>query len=94
MKGGLVTSGVLRTSQFLGDAAPTFNFASPIPSTSSGTIVDINGGALNGVIPKHWSVDVVGGSITASSGAGNAGTLEYHTDNSVLLDPGTFTKGP
>jgi hypothetical protein len=91
MKGGSVTAGVLRTSQFLGDTAPTFNFAPSIPSTSAGTIVDTNGGALNGVIPKHWSIQVIGGSLTATPGSGNAGVLEYHTDNSVLLDPGTFT---
>jgi hypothetical protein len=90
MDGGSVTTGILHTNQFLGAAAPTFNFAAHVPAGSTGTIDDVNGGALHGVIPKHWTVEVTGGSLTASPGSGNAGTLEYNTNNSVLLDPGTF----
>jgi hypothetical protein len=91
MNGGSVTAGSLRTSQFLGLGAPTFNFAAQVPAGSSGTLNDTNGGALHGVIPRHWRVEVTGGSLTATPGSGNAGTLEYDTNNSTLLDPGTFT---
>jgi len=91
MDGGSVTVGVLRTSQFLGAAPPTFNFAAHSPAGSSGTIDDTNGGTLHGIIPKHWSFELTGGSLTATPGSGNAGVFTLDYSGYPFLDRGAFT---
>jgi hypothetical protein len=83
--GGSVTAGVAT-----GGNDPTISFASHLPSLSKGTI-DITGSAyLRGVIPKHWALDVSGGSVTASASGNNGTFLWDHDDNSTFSDPTTF----
>jgi hypothetical protein len=73
-----------------GGNSPTVSFATHLPSASKGTI-DVTGSAeLRGVIPRHWALDVSGGSVTAS-GSGNNGTFLWdHDDNSTFSDATTF----
>jgi hypothetical protein len=90
VEGGSVTAGAPTSTQFLGQSAPTIRFATDLPPTSKGTIDVTNNAFLQGVIPKHWALDVSGGSVTASN-SGNEGTFLWdHDDNSTLSDTTTF----
>jgi hypothetical protein len=78
-------------------AAPTIVFGTHLPSSSKGTIDITSSAYLRGVIPKHWALELRGGSVTASD-SGNDGTFLWdHDDNSTFSDAtkfvnsGTFT---
>ncbi|HMK98514.1 MAG TPA: hypothetical protein VK425_13260 [Acidimicrobiales bacterium] len=95
--GGSVTAGVPTSAQYLGLSAPTIKFGSALPPTSYGTIDVTSSAYLQGVIAKHWALDVTGGAVTANN-AGNAGTFVWNKiDNSSLsgstpfVNSGTFT---
>ena len=97
VEGGSVTSGVPTSTQYLGLSAPTIVFGTHLPSSSKGTIDITSSAYLRGVIPKHWALDLSGGSVTASN-SGNDGTFLWdHDDNSTFSDAtkfvnsGTFT---
>ncbi len=90
VEGGSVTSGVPTTGQFLGQGASTIRFGHDLAATSRGTIDVATSANLEGVIPKHWTIDNTGGSIAATQ-AGNAGTFVWEDiDNSTFSDPTTF----
>jgi hypothetical protein len=90
VEGGSVTSGVPTSTQYLGSAAPTIEFGTHLSSLSKGTIDVTSSAELRGVIPKHWALELSGGSVTAS-GSGNNGTFLWdHDDNSTFSDATTF----
>jgi hypothetical protein len=90
VEGGSVTAGVATSTQYLGLSEPTIVFGTHLPPLSKGTIDITDSAYLRGVIPKHWALDVSGGSVTASS-AGNNGTFLWdHDDNSTFSDATTF----
>jgi hypothetical protein len=100
MRGGLSALGVLLT---LAVAAPAASADASFVCTSgqhvtvgSAQSVTVGTGvfdtcAMSGVIPPTAAVSVDGDAITASPGAGNAGTLNFVTANASLVVPtGTF----
>lgn len=91
VRGGSVTSGVLTSPYHLGVGATTIEFAAGLPASSKGTIQVGVPAALTGVVPKGWALDLSSG-ITASPGAGNAGTIEWAAGagNSTFADSSTF----
>ncbi|HTV11346.1 MAG TPA: hypothetical protein VME20_05725 [Acidimicrobiales bacterium] len=92
VEGGSVTKGELVSTQYLGLSPPTVEFAPNLPPASHGTIEITNSAFLDGVIAKHWELDVTGGSIAAANQAGNAGTFFWdHDNNATFTDATTFT---
>jgi hypothetical protein len=90
VEGGSVIAGEATSTQFLGLSEPTIKFAADLPSTSKGTIDITSSADLQGIIPRHWALDVSGGSVTASN-SGNEGTFLWdHDDNSTFSDATTF----
>ncbi len=90
VEGGSVTAGVPTSTQFLGLSQPTIKFGANLPNVSKGTIDITSSANLQGVIPKHWALDVSGGSVAASN-SGNKGTFLWdHDDNSTFSDATTF----
>jgi hypothetical protein len=90
VEGGSVSVGVPTSTQYLGLSQPTIKFGTDLPSVSKGTIAITSSAYLQGVIPKHWALDVRGGSVTASN-SGNEGTFLWdHDDNSTFSDATTF----
>ena len=88
--GGTMTSGTVTTQVSLGVGPSALSFGSSVPSASSGTINVTASMALSGTIPVGWTIDVGNGTLTAASGAGNQGTLDFD-GGQALSDPGTFT---
>jgi hypothetical protein len=83
LDGGTVTAGVLTNPYHLAAGPSTVEFESPMPAGSTGTIdVEIQT-TLRGKIPKHWTVNFTGGSITAVS-SGNNGTLNWGASAQLL----------
>ncbi len=85
--GGTVTGGAIQTFEFLGTCATSMRFGSTIPADSAGTINNSCPITLSGTIPAGWTFDT-STSLTAASGAGNAGTLDLEGNN--LVDGGSF----
>jgi hypothetical protein len=83
--GGSVTAGVATVL-----SGPTISFGKHLPSVSKGTIDITSSADLRGVIPKHWTLDVSGGSVTASNSGNNGKFLWDHDDNSTFTDATTF----
>ena len=90
VEGGSVTAGVPTSTQFLGLSEPTIEFGTHLPSVSKGTIDITSSADLRGFIPKHWALDVSGGSVTASNSGNNGKFLWDHDDNSTFSDATTF----
>jgi len=90
VEGGSVAAGVPTSTQFLGLSEPTIDFGTHLPSVSQGTIDITSSADLQGVIPKHWALDVSGGSVTASNSGNNGKFLWDHDDNSTFTDATTF----
>jgi hypothetical protein len=90
VEGGSVTSGVPASTQYLGSAAPTIEFGTPLSSLSKGTIEITSSAYLRGVIPKHWALELSGGSVTASDSGNNGTFLWDHDDNSTFSDATSF----
>ncbi len=90
VEGGSVAAGVPTSTQFLGLSEPTIDFGTHLPSVSKGTIDITSSADLRGVIPKHWELDVSGGSVTASNSGNNGKFLWDHDDNSTFTDATTF----
>ncbi|HWE82516.1 MAG TPA: hypothetical protein VG265_12780 [Gaiellaceae bacterium] len=90
--GGAVTSGVLTSPYRLGVAPTAVSFAAGLPPSSKGTIDIGVPTTLIGVIPKTWALDV-SATITATRGAGNAGTFVWEptAGNSNLVGTTPFT---
>ncbi|MGD0809185.1 MAG: hypothetical protein ABSA91_05675 [Acidimicrobiales bacterium] len=97
VEGGSVAAGVPTSTQYLGLSAPTIEFGAHLPSPSKGTIDITSSAYLRGVIPKHWALEVSGGSLMASNSGNNGTFLWDHDDNSTFSDAtkfinsGTFT---
>jgi hypothetical protein len=90
VEGGSVTAGVPTSTQYLGQSEPTIEFGTHLPSVSKGTIDITSSADLRGVIPKHWKLDLSGGSVTASNSGNNGKFLWDHDDNSTFSDATTF----
>ena len=88
--GGTVTSGAVTTQVSLGVGPSALSFGSSVPAGSSGTIDVTASMALNGTIPAGWTVDADGGTLTATPGAGNVGTLDFD-GSGTFSGSGTFT---
>src|SRR5581483_2251647 len=89
IEGGTVTGGPVTTTA----THVPLTFGASVPVDSSGTIEFAGGQSspLSGVIAAGWTVDVAG-TLTATAGSGNAGTLEWiNTFNNGISDVGTFT---
>ena len=74
--GGTVTAGALTNPYHLGAGISTVVFEHPMPAGATGTIDVEIPTTLQGVIPKHWTINVTAGSVTAVS-SGNDGTLNW-----------------
>ena len=88
--GGTVTSGAVTTQVTLGVGPSALSFGSSVPAQSSGTIDVTASMALSGTIPAGWTVEVENGTLTATQGAGNQGTLDFD-GGQTLGGSGTFT---
>jgi hypothetical protein len=90
IEGGSVTDGEPTSTQYLGLGAPTIKFGTGLPPTSHGSIDITDSADLQGVIARHWALNVTGGSVAATD-AGNAGTFLWdHDDNATFSDATTF----
>lgn len=90
--GGGSISGKPATALYhLGASAVAVKFETPMPAASHGNLTLGLATTLTGVIPRHWTVNEVGGpgaAITAV-GSGNDGTLTWAA-NAALTSTGTF----
>jgi hypothetical protein len=84
VQGGSVFAGVLSNPYHLGALPTTVEFEFPIPASSTGTIDVEIATKLQGTIPKHWTLDVTGGPVTASS-SGNNGTLGWEANVQLIF---------